>query len=128
MKDFVKDYKLYTIANKVKCVVPLDTYILVLVSSPSISGKFVGKISKDGRGFQGVYSYNVEFRIFSMSEEFNKSCFSGTADNGYNFSTYHGLILSLDTIVTCREFLDIDVPLIVNWEMSDKFKQEVFGL
>lgn len=124
----MKEYKLYTIANKVKCVIPLDTYVLVLVSSPSISGKFVGKISKDGRGFQGVYSYNVEFRIFSMSEEFNRSCFSGTANNVCKFNTYYGLILSLDTVVTCREFLGIDVPLVVNWEMSNKFKQEVFGL
>lgn len=124
----MKDYKLYTIANKVECVIPLDTYILVLVSSPSISGKFVGKISKDGRGFQGVYSYNIEFKIYAMSDEFNKSCFSGTADTCYKFNNYHGLILSLDTVVRCREFLDIDIPLIVNWEMSDTFKQEVFGL
>jgi hypothetical protein len=123
----MKEYNTYTISNKVECVIPLDTYILVLVSSPSISGKFVGKISKDFREFQEEYSY-VQFIIFAMSVEFNKSCFSGTADYGYKFSNYYGLRLKLDTVVICREFLDIDVPLIVNWEMSDKFKQEVFGL
>jgi hypothetical protein len=124
----MKEYKLYTISNNVKCNIPLDTNILVSLSSMSISGEFVGKIQKDGRCFQGVYSYNIEFIIYAMDKVFHDSCFSNTTDNVYIARDSQGLILSLDAVENCREFLPVDVPLIVNWFMSDKFKEEVFGL
>jgi hypothetical protein len=87
------------------------------MSSPAPGGSFIGKIDRETRYLRG---YSIAFMIYAMEYPLRKSSVL------FSYEKVQSLIVGSITLTICREFLDTEVPLIINWWMSHEFKQEFF--
>jgi hypothetical protein len=112
----------YMLSGGVKCVIPFDTYLYVQIICNVLRGNFIAKIDKDFLSSRGVLPKRIAFYVYAMDTSLKKICV-GIPDR-----KVHSFVLRINEVLTCREFSDTEIPLIISWWMTDEFKQEIFGL
>jgi hypothetical protein len=116
----------FIISGGAKCTVLYDTYLYVRLNLRRSVGEFIGKVSGGGiEGGREIRSGVLTFEIFAMDEVFGSDYYSkvlgGTARTV-------SLLIPMSSVEDLREIVPEDVPLIINWWICDKYKQEVFGI